>query len=272
MDLQILVATMHQSDFSLVDRMNIRTNAIFANQTSQNCFEEQTYDFGQVKMISTHTRGVGLNRNIALLAANADILLMSDDDMCYYDGTLEGVKDAFQKNPKADVIIFSTDITKNGEIIRRRYNTNKRARVWNSLKYGTYAISIRRQALIKANLKFNELFGGGCPFSCGEDSLFIKACFDAGLKVYTHSYVLGTCAKDVSSWFSGYSEKYLYDKGVLYSFLFPKLKYLLAVYYSFRLKSKTRFSVWKNLKLICQGIKNAKAMKTYSAFCEEKKK
>lgn len=270
MNVQVLVVTMKQSDFSLVERMNIRTNAVIANQTSYNAFEEKHYEFGTVKMISTHTRGVGLNRNIALLAANADILLMSDDDMCYYDGALEGVKDAFQKNPKADVIIFSTDFTQNGKIVDRTYNKNKRARIWNSMKHGTYAISIRRQALIKANLKFNELFGGGCPFSCGEDTLFLKACFDAGLKVYTHSYILGTCAKDVSSWFSGYNEKYLYDKGILYSFLFPKLKYLLAVYYSIRLKSKTNYSVFKNMKLICQGIKNAKTLKTYSEFCSGK--
>ncbi|MBE6884097.1 MAG: glycosyltransferase family 2 protein [Ruminococcaceae bacterium] len=263
MDLQVLVVSMYQSDFSLMDKMNIRTNAIIANQTSCNGFEEREYEFGKVKMISTQTRGVGLNRNIALLASEADILLFSDDDMCYYDGALNGVKEAFAQNTRADVIIFSTDITRNGTIVERRYSKRKRAHIWNSMKYGTYAIGIRRKSLLKANLKFNELFGGGCPFSCGEDSLFIKACLDHSLKVYTDPYVLGTCCKDSSSWFTGYNEKYLYDKGVLYSFLFPRTKYLLAYYYGYRLKNKTKFSVGKNIAMIKKGIKNAKSLKVY---------
>lgn len=270
MDVQILTVSMHQNDFSLVDKMNIRTNAIIANQTSYCCFNEKEYNFGTVKMISTNTRGVGLNRNIALLAAEADILVFSDDDMQYYDGTLERVKTAFLNNPKADVIIFSLDITKNGQIVRRKYNKNKRAHLWNSMKYGTCAIAVRRKSLIKANMKFNELFGGGCPFSSGEDSLFIKDCFKNHLKVYTDSYVLGACSKDSSSWFCGYNEKYLYDKGVLLNFLFPKLKYLMAVYYACRLRTRTQLSIYKNFKLMCKGITNAEHLDQYNAAFDSK--
>ena len=267
MDLQVLVASMHQKDFSLVDKMNIRTNAIIANQTSCNGFEEKEYPFGSVKMISTRTRGVGLNRNISLLAAQADILLFADDDMYYYDGLAEGVKEAFAQNTRADVLIFSTDIACNGEITERRYSLRKRARIWNAMKFGTYAVAIRKSVLIKANLKFNELFGGGCPFSCGEDSLFIKACFDRGLRVYTDPYVLGCRSKDDSSWFTGFNEKYLYDKGVLYHYLFPKMKYMMAVYYGYRWRRKTKLSVAQNIKMICKGIRNAKDLTTYHEAC-----
>ena len=267
MELQILVASMHQSDFSLVHKMNIRTNAIIANQTTQNTYDEQSYEFGKVQMISTQTRGVGLNRNIAILAAEADILLFADDDMYYYDGTLEGVKMAFADNPRADVVIFSADITRGGEIIKQKYNKKRRAHIWNAMKHGTYAVAIRRRSLLKANLKFSELFGGGCPFSCGEDSLFIKACLDCGLKVYTDPYVLGACSKDTSSWFTGFNEKYLYDKGVLYSYLFPRIKHVVALYYGFRLRNKTKMSAIENIRMINKGIANATKLKTYQEIC-----
>ena len=59
---------------------------------------------------------------------------------------------------------------------------------------------------------FFQNFGGGCIYSSGEDSLFLKACFERGLKVYSNAYVLGSCCKDVSSWFRGFNEKYFYDK------------------------------------------------------------
>ncbi len=264
MDLQVLVVSMHQNDFSLVDKMNIQTNAIIANQTSRNDFEEKEYAFGKVKMISTQTRGVGLNRNIALLAAEADILLFADDDVCYYDGAAEGVKKAFEQNPRADVLLFGIDLTQNGVIVRRKHNRRGRAHVWNSMKFGAVVIAIRRKALLSANLKFNELFGGGSPFSCGEDSLFIKACLDRSLKVYTDTFVLGTCSKDTSSWFNGYNEKYLYDKGVLYSQLFPRMKYVMALYYGFRLRNRTNMSARKNIRMILTGIKNAKKLQPYS--------
>ena len=72
--LQVLVATMHQKDLSLVEKMNIRCDAVIANQADKN--EILTED--NVTMITTKTRGVGLNRNIALLAADAEILLFAD--------------------------------------------------------------------------------------------------------------------------------------------------------------------------------------------------
>ena len=263
MELQVLIAAMNQKDFSLIDRMSLKTNAIIANQTNENRFDERKYDFGRVKMISTKTRGVGINRNIALLASDADIVLFSDADMFYYDGTLQGVKAAFFENPNADVLIFCLDITRNGEITRRKYHKTGRAHLWNSLKYGTVVVAAKRKSLLKANIKFSELFGGGCDFSCGEDSLFIKECFDKGLKIYKSSYVLGACSKDASSWFTGYGEKYLYDKGVLLNFLFPKLKHLLAIYYGCRFKKATKYSILKNIKMINEGIKNAKELKPY---------
>ena len=127
--LQVLVATMHQKDLSLVEKMNIRCDAVIANQADKN--EILTED--NVTMITTKTRGVGLNRNIALLAADAEILLFADDDVMYHDDMTEKVVAAFAENPQADVIIFGMNITRNGQITERRTLRNKRLLVWNSM-------------------------------------------------------------------------------------------------------------------------------------------
>ena len=108
--LQVLVATMHQKDTSIVEKMNIGCDAVIANQADRN----DILVTERVKMITTNTRGVGLNRNIALLAADAELLLFADDDMVYYDGMAEAVEQAFRDNPQADVLIFGVDITRNG--------------------------------------------------------------------------------------------------------------------------------------------------------------
>ncbi len=262
-EIQILVATMHQKDLSLVEKMNIRTSAVIANQADREEIVTEERSFGRIKMITTETRGVGLNRNIALLAADAEILMLADDDVVYYDGVEEIVCKAFRELPKADVIAFGIDIVKNGEITEKRRLTNKRRRLWNSMKFGTVRLAVRREALIRSNITFNQNFGGGCVFSAGEDSLFLKACFDAGLKVYSSEYVLGTCCKDTSSWFSGYGDKYFYDKGVLVRNLFPKTAYIMALYFGLRFKRKTELGAFCRLKLVYAGVKGGKKMLPY---------
>ena len=257
--LQVLVATMHQKELSIVEKMNIRCGAIVANQADRN----EILVENDVKMITTTTRGVGLNRNIALLASDADILLFADDDVVYYDDMPQGVIRAFRENPKADVMIFGIDILKNGQIIDRRHLTNRRVHVFNAMRFGTCRIAIRRKALLRANISFNQNFGGGCPFSSGEDSLFLKACFDRGLKVYANQYVLGTCAKDASTWFVGCNEKYFYDKGVLMRYLFPKIPHMMALYFAIRFKRTTEIGVGQRIRLMLKGVREGKRMRQY---------
>lgn len=258
--LQVLVATMHQKDLSVVEKMNIRCDAVIANQADRNEILVEDH----FRMITTDTRGVGLNRNIALLAADADILLFADDDVVYYDDMPQAVVTAFEENPQADVLIFGMDIVKNGKVIERRHLKNQRLHVFNAMRFGTYRIAIRRNALLRANIMFNQNFGGGCPFSSGEDSLFLKACFDRGLKVYADQYVLGTCAKDTSTWFVGCNEKYFYDKGVLMRYLFPCVPHVMALYFAIRFKRQTEVSVWQRIWLMQKGAYGGKTMQPYS--------
>lgn len=258
--LQVLVAAMGQKDLSLTETMNIRCGAIIANQADR----AEVVCAGNVKMITTATRGVGRNRNIALEAAEGEYLLFADDDMVYYDGMAQAVEAAFAENPRADVLIFGIDILRGGEISEKRHFSDvRKLHVWNSMRYGCVRIGIRREALLRAGIAFNENFGGGCPFSAGEDSLFLKACFDAGLRVYTHPCVLGTCCKDTSTWFVGYNEKYFYDKGVLVRHLFPKTAYLMAPYFAIRFKRETNVAAGKRLKLVYAGVRGGKNLIPY---------
>lgn len=257
--LQVLLATMNQSDFSIVEKMNLRCGAVIANQAGR----EEIRSQGSVKMITTATRGVGLNRNIALLAAEAEYVLFADDDVAYNDDMETAVVRAFEENPRADVLIFGMDMVKGGQVVEKRHLKKKRLHVWNALRFGTCRIAARRSALLRCNITFHQMFGGGCPFSAGEDSLFLKACFDRGLEVYAHDYVLGQCCKDSSSWFVGYNQKYFYDKGVLVRYLFPKAYPVMGAYFALRFKRKTELGAVKRLKLVYAGIRGGKTMKKY---------
>lgn len=261
MNLEVLVATMGQEDCSLAEKMNIQTAAVIANQCDRWGYDESAD--GRIRMISTGTRGVGINRNLALQLAKGDILLFADDDLVYYDGALDGVVKAFREFPDADVIFFGLDMTKNGEIYERRRHPKKRLHIWNSLKFGAARMAIRRSALEKARLSFSTLFGGGCMYSSGEDSLLIRDCFRAGLRVYSHAHVLGTCAKDNSSWFSGFHGKYFYDRGAMVASAFPMTKHLIKWYFAVKSSRKTGVPLKEIIGQMNRGIRGFSQLRPY---------
>ena len=107
MTLQVLVSTMHQKDYSLLDTMNIQSDAIVVNQCDRNEIKEFEYKGHQIKWISLAERGVGLSRNTALMRATADVLLFADDDVVYLDGYVDIVLSEFINNPDVDVFTFN---------------------------------------------------------------------------------------------------------------------------------------------------------------------
>ena len=107
MHVQVLVSTMHQTDHSLLDKMNIQTDAIIINQCDRNDIEEFEYKGHNIKWLSLNERGVGLSRNTALMRADADILLFADDDIVYEDGFEQKVIDFFQKHSHISFAVFN---------------------------------------------------------------------------------------------------------------------------------------------------------------------
>ena len=264
MHLQVLVATMNRQDLSLTETMNLRQNAVIANQCGRWAMEEEMRDGIKVQMLSSDTIGVGINRNLALSAAQADILLFADDDIVYYDSDLQGVIDAFRQLPDADVIFFAIDMTKEGKVFDKRRNKVRRLHLWNSLRFGACRMAIRREAVIKHRLSFSTLFGGGSLYGSGEDTAFIRDCFRAGLKLYSHDYVLGACAKDSSTWFEGYNEKYCFDFGALLCCCFPNMKHLIKWHFIRKLNKRSALSLRTIIKEINRGIKAYPDLRKYA--------
>lgn len=263
MKIEVLVAAMQQKDLSLHNHMNLKCDVLIANQCDEWRFDEEEFDYGRVRMISSRTRGVGKNRNYAISLAEGDILLFADDDIVYYEEDLKGVKKAFEELPDADVILFEIDMTKNGEVFDRRRCNLKKLSWWNSMKFGTCRMAVRKDSILKNSINFSTLFGGGTVYGSGEDSLFLLNCFHAGLRVYSYPYVLGACAKDSSSWFEGFNEKYFHDKGAWLSSAFPKSKHILKWYFITRYRKKTELSVKDILRQMNEGIRSYKTLKKF---------
>ena len=227
MRIQLLVATMMQEDHSLLDKMNIQTDAIICNQGEHNKFEHFLWNGHQIDWLSFHERGVGLNRNNALMRADADIVLFADDDMVYEDGYADLVRRAYERLPDADIIIFNL---KNRGDQRTITDQDRRVTWHNYMRYGAAQCSARLNKIRLNGISFNLCFGGGAKYSYGEDTLFLTQCLKAGLKIYhAQDFIAELKEERESTWFEGYTDQFFRDKGLLYRIISRKFWRLLCI-------------------------------------------
>lgn len=254
MKVQVLVATMNQKDFLLLKRLNIHSDVIVGNQCNKNEVVDFEYKGNTVKWLSFSERGVGLNRNNALMRANADICLIADDDMVYADNYVELVQRYFEKYRDADVIVFNLK-----EPIATRYIIKKIHRVhfFNYLRYGTARIAFRLDSIKENGIFFNLCFGGGTEHCHGEDNLFLTDCLKKGLKIYAVPETIATLTEErESSWNVGYGEKYLKDQGALYKQISKRWWKLLCLQDAVRKKDIYKLSWRKAFELMTKSCNN----------------
>ena len=233
--LQVLVATMNQRDQTLPQKMNLHSDAIIINQCDHSAVALQTYNGYPIHWYSFREKGVGLSRNNALMRAQGEIVLFADDDVSYIDGYAEIILREFDRLPQADIIIFNLD---SDDTMRPEYINHNTHRIhfFNCLRYGACRIAVRLERLRKENISFHLLFGGGSRYGSGEDSIFLTDCLRHGLKLYASDQLIGHIKQRDSSWFSGYNERYFWDKGALFGCISKHFSGLLCLQYYLRHK------------------------------------
>jgi glycosyltransferase involved in cell wall biosynthesis len=256
MNVQVLIATTDQHDYSLIDKMNIQSDAIVSNQCNRNEIVEFQYKGQRVKYLNFMERGVGLNRNNALMRADAELSIIADDDMIFVDGYVDIVKKHFRENPDVDVIIFNL-LERNSSryVIKKKF----RVRYWNFMRFGAARLVFKTRSVTKHGISFNLHFGGGAEYSAGEDTLFLYDCLKHGLKIIAVPDAIAILTNDRgSSWFEGYTDKYFYDKGVLFAAMSKRWSKLLCLQFAIRRrklfeKEKTWYEAYK---LMLKGLED----------------
>jgi glycosyltransferase involved in cell wall biosynthesis len=243
MNIQILIATMNQTDHTILDRMNIQTDAIVGNQCDKNEIKDFAYKDQSIKWLSFKERGVGLNRNNVLMRATSDIIMFADDDMVFTDHYEEIIAEAYKKLPHADVIIFDLQYPNRP---RKPITKIERLTARKCMRFGAARISAKLEPLRIHGISFNLCFGGGARFSSGEDSLFLMDCIRKGLKIYSYPVVIAKLIERKSTWFVGYNDKYFFDKGVLFSLLYPRLCKVYAIIHCMR-----QYRQYREYGLLC---------------------
>lgn len=224
---QVLASVMNQDMRELAGKMNLSTDAVIINQCDHYGVEEMQLRGHRIRFFSCAEKGVGRSRNNAILRADSDICLFSDEDIVYEDGYGERIAEEFDRQPRADMILFNIQV----EEARRTYHITDRKRVrwYNCGRYGAVSFAVRTEKLLESGVMFSMLFGGGARYSNGEDSLFLKDFMKKGYRVYTAPVTIGREEERASTWFAGYNKRFFYDRGVLYHYLYGRLAGMMAL-------------------------------------------
>ena len=265
MQIQVLVPTMGATDFSKVEEMNLRsTGVIFANQTDHCGFERKEFPERGVSavMISTNTRGVSLNRNIAMAYADAPIILFSDDDQRFADDFAQTVKTEFENHPEADGIKFVCRSTNPLRPLAYHGPAEFRKASFRVLmSAGVPAFAVRRGRLEKYDLQFPNSVGPGKEYNCGEDSVFMRNLLRSPLKIYCSPLCISEVSQEDSCWFKGYDEHYFITSGYIYGKIYGSFAPLMLVRKAWKLRKKAGMTLWNMISLQKKGMHRYRSTK-----------
>lgn len=256
MNIEVLISAMNVDDISFYKRFNLSTDCLIINQTDHNSYEEIQDDGFKVRMISTDTRGLGRSRNLAILNSRADVVLFCDDDEVLEDDYERKIKEAFIEHPDVDFFVMKTIIYKDGEETIK-VKEEKDLKIYNALRYGSVHFAFKREKILEKNIFLSTYFGAGTGNGSGEDSIFIADCIRNKLRVRTSTKLIAKIYNDDSTWFTGFDEKFFYDKGKLSKALFPKMSRFYIEYFVRNYPDKVeKLGIRKARQLMIEGAKD----------------
>ena len=241
---------------SLCHALHVAGRVLVSNQCGEDAvrlLDDRT------QLINSASIGVSANRNVLLRHTNGDFNIFIDDDCLLCDGYEQIIIDAFSEHPDAEAILFSRD--SNDDMFGPLCLKNKKVRRFSDISaLGAPGIAIRKEAISKHCLSFNERLGTPNYFFNGEDSAFLMQMVRKKVIMYTSSIPLFTLlsSQRPSSYFAGYDRHFFESIGgvhyYLHRFLFLLYHIKRAAYY----RKKTGASFVALLGHMSRGKKKMK--------------
>lgn len=215
--IELLISTMNRKpDF--LKKLNIKTDVVVVNQCENDSKKEFNFYGHHVTWIDSTTRGLSRSRNIAIENSKAEYIVLTDDDMEYRNNYPEKILEAFEKHKDVDILAFQI----NG--IERKFKNYPRNEKWvsylRSMKLSSVELVFRRKSIVENKITFKENFGSGAEFKMGEENILLFECLKNKLKIKYIPYLIADLHIGESTWFTGFNQKYFYDRGAVYFEMF----------------------------------------------------
>lgn len=259
MTFEIAIATMHKTKVQCLEMLaaeNIHCDCIIVDQCDEDGYAEENVGGQHIRIFFTTERGLSKSRNMALRNMKADIMAIGDDDLYYYDGFDKMILSYYERNRNADAVLFNMD-----DYNKVYPDSSKQCCFLELSGYKsiqtTFRSSLHGHKPIQT-VSFNEYFGtGSAHVQSGEENIFLADLWRAGARIYYCKDKIVRREETESSWFKGYTEAFLKDRGAIY-YAMSRFWYGLYVFrYTFKIRKKIRpISIGNAIMLMRQGRKD----------------
>lgn len=253
MTFEIAISTMrknHDEVLEMLKKENIHCGCIVINQCDENRAEELNLENQRIRIFYTTERGLSKSRNMALKNAEADILAIGDDDLFYYDNFEKTILSYYEANSKADIALFNMD-----DLYKTFPRKSRKCGFFELSGYKSMEATFRVASIRGKSLQFNEFFGTGSKcFNSGEENIFLADCYHSKCRIFYCKDKIVKRLPGESSWFKGYDENFLRDRGAIYYAMSKSLFALYTLRFSFvKHKAIKKISVLKTIRLMYEG-------------------
>lgn len=244
MKFQILISTMNGNFFD--HNITVPADYLVINQYSCESIEkENIFNFKE--------KGLSRSRNHALSKSQAEIVLISDDDIHYMENIENLILEAFKNHPDADIITFQIQTPE-----KQPYKQYKSTKFWHNTKtlMGVCSVEIafRLSSISKHMLEFDEHFGLGTKFPTGEENIFLIDALKKGLKVlYLPLPIVIHPAESSGMHYDNIA--LTQAKGAMFYRIFGVLGYAISVLFAYKKYKESRHTLSKFVTIMFQGIK-----------------
>lgn len=232
--IEVLISTMHQENYSLLNKINIKCDAVVVNQCNNN--KEETFLFNgyNVKWINTTERGLSKSRNKAISYSTADVCLIVDEDEELYGDYVETITNSFTIYSEAKIIAFQV----RGIEKKFKSYSQKEQKIGyiKSMKLSSVEIAFRRKDFIHHNIQFDELIGAGTKYLMGEENALLFQCLRKNFKIRYVPKIIAAIHIGKSTWFSGFNREYMIGRGAAFTAMSTKYAIVLILQFAIRKK------------------------------------
>ena len=217
MRLVVLISCMNQSDFGIVTRSKLQTDAVIINQCDKDCVDELDFvnsknEKCHVKMISTTERGLSRSRNLAIENSWGDICLICDDDEVLSEGYEDTILSAYNTYKDYECITFHV-VRKDRPFSSKQIGNVRHVGFKGIMQTSSVQITFRRETIVGENIKFDVKLGSGTGNGSGEENKFLLDIRRKSIKILYYPQTIATVLPGESLWFKGFNDVYMRNLG-----------------------------------------------------------
>ena len=242
-------------NFAIIGKKNLKEIIFFERDPFDFCssrFYQKKLTKGKIKYFYMFNKGISKNRNNCLKNSKSEICHICDDDLIYLKDFSKIIKNKYEKSKDYDLITFNAVDEKNEKRFKIK---DQKHNLLTILKVSSIGITFKRKVVLNNKIKFDENFGLGSKWICGEENIFLKNCLDKKLKLFH-------CDKNIvfhKSESSGmiYRDELIISRIKVFKKLFGFFGAVLAVFYLtiFKYKEyKNKYKFYKHFWLSFKGL------------------